>query len=191
MTPISDNNIELAINILVKAYYNNPGTTLIVGNKGNKRRRLKLLMRYAICKSMRYNGAFLSEDKNGVLLYLYPKRNYITLRLLLFEIILLFSVIGFKRIIPTLKREKLLQKNHPNFIDYKHVWFLGVDPAFQRQQTGTKLMKLMITKNQIEGLNIIVETLEKENFYRSLGFEVLKRIENSTLNYSFLIYRIK
>lgn len=186
MKPITKEDKNIALEILLSAYIDNPGTNLIVGRTRHKKARLHYLLKYALCKSMLHNGAFISEDKAGVVLILYPKRSYFTFKLLCMEVVLLFYVIGFIRIFAVLKREKLLKSNHFELNDYCHLWFLAVKPAFQKKGIAAAMLNELKNMTAHDNKNIIVETVEQAEYYIRHGFKKYKTVDNSVLNYSFL-----
>ena len=165
-----------------------PGNTL--RSQNNKEKRLKYLIKYAILKSMHHNGAFLSDDKNGVLLFLYSNHSNFSFKLIFAELRLLFITIGIKRIIQVVRRELLLKRAHPKHCKYIHLWFIGVNPELKGKGIGAKLLTDLINLSTIDRLSIVVETIQLKEYYQSFGFKVFKKLNKSFMDYSFLIYPV-
>ena len=63
--------------------------------------------------------------------------------------------------------------------EFIYAAILGVDPRYQGQGHGGRLLRILIKKSVREGLPLYLETETPENveFYRHHGFRVLKKIE--------------
>lgn len=163
---------DIAIDILCKSFYNiliPNSINFVVNEKGNRYKKLKALMTYQFDLSLLYGKVFLSDDKNGVILYLDNPRQ--SLKRFYLELKLVFKCIGLSNVFKVLKRESLLKKNHPNH-DYIHLWLMGVLPELQGKGIGSKLLNESLKLFQDDF--IIVETTTPENlkFYQKNGFTI-------------------
>lgn len=180
---------DIALEILHSAFFNvliPNSINFTIKNDYKRHERLMALMDYQFKMSMKYGEVFISDDKNGCVLYIdkiYPSLNKVS-----WEIKLLFKCIGIENTYKTLKRENLLKKYHPKE-PFKHLWLMGVRPKFQGKGIGSKLINE--TLKRYKGDLIYVETTIPPNikFYKNLGFTVFH--ETHELNYPLYFLKLR
>ena len=82
---------------------------------------------------------------------------------------------GFKQLVGCMDA---LDKAHPYKEKHYYLLFIGVDPAHQKKGFGSSLMEPIIKKCDEERCGAYLENtnLANENFYKSLGFEIVNEI---------------
>ncbi len=173
MIKATDNNKNQIIDILTKSFNHNKSTNWAV-KKDNKRvMRIAGLMRYACDLCQTQNGAFLSDDRTGAVLFDFPKTSKYTIGRLSNDIRFIFNVIGPERLLKVLKRENYIKKFHPNE-SYIYLWFLGVLPESQGKGTGSEMLSELTDLADKRKLSIYLETSNPRNLelYNRFGFSV-------------------
>ncbi|WP_333663766.1 GNAT family N-acetyltransferase [Chishuiella changwenlii] len=150
----------------------------IVGLNNDRDKRLRALMEYQFDRTILEGKAIISDDDKGVILFL--ESNTFSFKKIILDFKLLFKCIGIRNVFNVLKREKILKNNHPNQ-KFIHLWLMAVNPEFQGQGNGSKLLQetLKYYKNEL----IYLETTTQENlsFYTKNKFTIFK--ENFNLDY--------
>ena len=102
------------------------------------------------------------------------------------DLSLIFYAINFWRIVKIIRREFLLKKYYSNQLVY--IWYLGVEPEFQGQGVGTRLLKEIIQMVDQRNLPIYLETslLINVSFYKRLNFKVFQKF-----HFSYTLYMLK
>ena len=173
MLEITSGNINRVVEILTKSFDDNKSTNWAVKQDKKRLIRISRLMQYAyhICKVQ--DGAFISDDHNGAILYDFPVTAKYDLSRLVQDIRFIFNVIGPERLFKVLKREKYIKNLHPKE-EYIYLWFLGVHPKNQGNGTGSKLLDELNSLADEKKLTICLETSNPKNIelYKRFGFEI-------------------
>jgi GNAT superfamily N-acetyltransferase len=161
------------IDILTQSFDDNKSAKWAVKNDKKRVERLSRLMSYALNICNNQNGAVLSPDCSGAILYDYPKKSRYTFSRLLADIQFIFKVIGPERLFKVLKRESYIKKFHPKR-DYIYLWFLGVTPEKQGHGIGSGLLKDLAQHADRKKLSVVLETSNPKNLplYHKFGFEI-------------------
>jgi ribosomal protein S18 acetylase RimI-like enzyme len=170
------------INILSYSFKDNQSVNYVVRNDKNSLERIKALMDYSFEMCSMFGEVWMTDDKKGCALILYPQNKKITARSLWLNIRLIFQAISILGISKTLKREAKIQQIQPNE-KMAYLWFIGVDPTFQKKGVGSKLLMQIISRFSEMNLPLYLETSTQKNipWYQSFGFEIYNQI---TLGYS-------
>ncbi|PAM92376.1 hypothetical protein B4N84_26610 [Flavobacterium sp. IR1] len=156
----------------------------IIKKDKNRSQRLMILMKYQFNVAMKYGTVFISEEKNACILYI--DKIQFSLINLIWNFDLVFNCIGVRNIFNTLKRERILKKQHPNE-PFKHLWLMGVSPSSQGKGIGSSILQetLKTFKNSI----VYLETTTDENikFYKKNGFSVFH--QTNELDYPLYFIR--
>ncbi len=173
------NNHARIIEVLTKAFDTNKSVNFIVKQDRQRVRRMERLMEYSIWMAEQFGKIVVTDDENACMLLVDPKKKKTTLKSLLWQLKLVFQVIGVFRLRKVLKRERSV--NHEKTVeDYVYLWFVGVDPMVQGTGNGTKLIQGLIADPWRKQRPIYLETSNPKNFplYERLGFECTGTIQS-------------
>lgn len=178
---------SLVVDILSKSFDTNKSVNFIVLQDSKRLERIKVLMEYAFEICSLFGAVYLSEDRKGCALILYPEKKSTTMKSIYWDAKLAFNCIGITRIGKVLKREALIKSNHPQTPIY-YVWFLGVKPADQEQGIGSKLLKSLIQKSVEDMRDVYLETSTVGNleWYQKFNFKVIKELD---LDYKLFLFK--
>ena len=95
----------------------------MIGDKGNRRKKIKRLAEFAFVKAINRKGAFLSDNKMGTALCFRSTEKSSSISEFYYEIRFALAI-PVRKVFQTLKRESYLKKNR---IKEKHLyfWFLA------------------------------------------------------------------
>ena len=176
---------RLVIEILSESFAENKSVLSVVGNDKGK---IPKLMDYSFEKGINEGEVWINNRRNATLIALHPNSAKISIRSMLLDIKLLFSVIGPTRLFKILKREKAIKARQPkaNFI---HLWYIGVLNKHQNKGEGSKMLADFLDLKKVENIPIYLETstLRNLNFYRKMGFELVAEISDE-LPYTLYIF---
>lgn len=144
--------------------------------------RLRYLMEYQYNVALKYGEIWLSDDKEGCILLLFPEKKGFSLSLLLWEIKLALCCIGLENVTKVLKRESQLKKKHPK-VPFIYFWLMAVNPEAQGTGIGQKLLSEVLEKYKNSNKPFYLETTTKSNlkFYTKNDFIIFDNTD--TLNY--------
>lgn len=173
---------SLAIKILTNSFKDNLSVQYVAGKNINT---IKKLIEYSFYQAFNFGEIIFNNEKNACCFIINPAKKQTTLNSIIWDIKLLFSVIGLFNVSKVLKKEKIVQMNHPNNVNYLHLWYIGVLPNEQGKGLGSKLL------NEIQDhydKPIYLETSMKNNvtFYTKNKFELY-----SEHNFGFIMYMFK
>jgi GNAT superfamily N-acetyltransferase len=177
MAPALYSDKERVVAILADSFADNPSVNLVVKQNGDRLSRIRQLMEYCF-EHCFYSGAvYLSDDRNGCALIVYPDKNKFSLKSVSMDIKLVFSVIGLSNLKMVLHREKLIKQNHPSTA-FMHLWYIGVDPQHQHKGIGSELLLTILDESRKLNRDIYLETsvTGNINWYKKHGFNVYKEL---------------
>jgi ribosomal protein S18 acetylase RimI-like enzyme len=169
---------SLIVDILSNSFESNKSVNFVV-KQGNRRRdRIRGLMAYSFDVCSAFGENWISDDGKGCALVLLPDRKKTTLSSILWDIQLAAGVIGLGRIGQVLGRESKIKAYHPKS-PFAYLWFIGVSPSAQNKQTGSKLLRELISRYAKDGRPIYLETSVDRNlpWYQKNGFEIFNTIQ--------------
>ena len=164
---------DLVVSILVNSFYDNKSVNFIVGEDGKKKYRIHKLMEYAFDICNLFGDVFLSDNKKGCALLIYPEKKRTTIKSILIDIKFVFTCLGISNINKAMKREAKIKQVHPNGLLY-YLWFIGVDSSNQNKGIGSQLLQDVISEGQRQNRNICLETSALKNvpWYEKFGFSI-------------------
>lgn len=179
MIEAGSNDKSLVIDILTKAFDTNKSTNYIVKQDAKRINRLEALMDYSFEMCHRFGKVYLSDDKKGCALILYPDKKS-TVKSVLLDLKLIVQAIGIENISKALKRESAIKAVQPKTPIY-YLWFIGVDPEFKNKGIGTRLLNQLIDESVTENRPIYLETSTLINlpWYLKFGFEIYHELDLS------------
>ena len=170
----------LVANLLCQSFKENQSVNYIIRQDKKRLSRIRALMEYSFDVCNLFGEVWLSEDKRGCALILFPQGKRTTIESIWLDFKLIFKAIGLDRIKKALQREEKIKKLQPKE-DSTYLWFIGVDPHYQHSGIGSKLLKEVIEEANGKALPIYLETSTLQNlpWYEHFGFENYDKLELS------------
>jgi len=162
---------HIVIDILTSSFDTNKSVNYIIKQDNHKVRRIQRLMDYAFHMCLRFGHVFLSDDKKGCALMIYPEKKQNTFQTLIWNLKLAFFSIGITNLPKTVKRESEIKKRHPTD-PFTYLWFIGVFPAAQGGGIGSLLLDQVLHYSKTQQRNVFLETSTQVNlpWYEKFGF---------------------
>ena len=172
MIQASYSDKELIINILTKAFDANQSVNYIVQQDALRIKRIQDLMDYSFDMCYHFGEVFLSDNREGCALIIFPDRKKTSIRSVLLDINLIVNSIGIRNLTKAMAREKALKTLHPDNPAFYYLWYVAVDPNTQHRGTGTQLMQELMERATLLNRTIYLETSTVTNipWYEKLGF---------------------
>ncbi len=178
---IQKKDIETACQVLGKAFHYDPVWIYIIPDENERKEKLPFVFEYILRYSLKYGEVYApTENLEGIAVWVphttVEKSFWRILRSGAFKAALkMGNKLGKKT-------EKLLdpidqdRREHMKDRSYIYLQAIGVLPEFQGQGFGGRLLKLLFTKADREGISIYLETETEKNvqIYTKYGFETLK-----------------
>lgn len=166
-----------AVQVITETFDVNPSVNIVIGDGGNRKKKISRLADYAFTKALNRKGAFISSNERGAAHCFRSDIGKSTLKEFLYEIRFALSI-PLKKVFQTLKRESYLKKHR--FQDpHLYFWFLGV----YRDGQGAvyELKDYIFDWSEREQLPILLETSVPRNrdIYLRYGFEIYHTWEDS------------
>ncbi len=159
-----------SVTIIAKTFDANPSVNIVIGDKGNRRKKIRRLAEFAFVKAINRQGAYLSDNKKGTALCFRSDVKSFSLSEIYYEARFAFSI-PVRKVFQTMKRESYLKKNRIEG-EYLYFWFLGVEKG--GGQAGFEMKDYLFQLSKDIQLPIILETSVKRNkyIYERYGFRV-------------------
>ena len=171
---------EIVISIVTRAFEQNPRVQAIM-RKTKPIKRIRIMTEYAYHLVERFDGIYLSKDKTTVLFY-YKKSQY---RRKLIDYIrylnMFIRAIRPSQFFSTMKREKFIVTQRPDYEDYLYVWVLASVPNNRSLNGLADIRDHLFGLSEKLQLPILIETtVEKvRKLYRYVGFEEYHKWEDT------------
>jgi len=178
---------QRVVELLCLSFADNLSVDFMVGSGSGRDVKIRRLMEYAFEVCYRSGEILVTEDNSACALLLYPQLKRFSISSLWLDIKLVFGVIGFSRLLKVLRREKMINMQHPHQ-PFCYLWFIGVDPALQGKGMGSGLLAALLAKMDAQDLPVYLETSAGRNisFYQKFGFQVFHQID---LGYSLFFLK--
>ena len=165
-----------SVRILSTTFDDNMSVNNVVGNTGNRKKKIERMAEFAFIKSLNRNGAFISDNKMGVAFFYRSSLKIFSLKEIYYEIRFALSI-PFSRVVETLKRQTYLKK-HRYQGEHFYFWFFGVEKGGDK--AGFELKDYLYQLSADEQLPIVLETSVKRNkvIYERYGFKIYHIWEN-------------
>lgn len=166
------------VEILCASFRNEPQTQYIIGEGGDKEKRLERLMSYAFEQSMVNGRVHLDEDKHTVSLWRNHHSKKMTFKLLQ-ENMLFFFEFGFKRLERITKMGKAISQHYPDKGEFDYLWMFGTQPNEQGKGYGSALLKPSLETAKAAQRDVFLETSTQSNltYYAKKGFQVYSQVK--------------
>jgi hypothetical protein len=158
------------VNIISETFDANPSVNIVIGDKGNRKKRVELMAEYAFIKALNRDGAYLSENKKGIALFYHSNYGKSNLKEFFCELRFALSL-PIKKVFQALKRETYLKKHRYQGAHF-YFWFFGVQKGGGK--AGFDLKNALYQLSEQEQLPIVLETSVARNkiVYERYGFKV-------------------
>jgi len=168
---------DRVIDILAESFNDNQSVNYIVKQDQKRNQRIKRLMAYSFDVCYLYGKVFLTEDKSGCALILFPDKKKNNLKSILLDIKLIVSCIGISNIKKAMKLESKIKELQPKKLMY-YLWFIGVDPDQQNKGIGSSLIKEVIEEAHSQQRPVYLETSTLKNipWYEKFGFKIYNEL---------------
>jgi hypothetical protein len=163
--------------ILAESFDDNKSVNYIIKQDKKRSQKIIKLMEYSFDICYHFGNVFLTDDKNGCALVLFPDKKKNNLKSILLDIKLIISCIGLSNINKAIKREAEIKKLHPKELMY-YLWFIGVEKKMQNSGIGSSLMEEVIKDSQLKQRSIFLETSTLKNipWYEKFGFKIYNEL---------------
>lgn len=178
MIKADKNHKSHVIEILTNSFEDNQSVNYIVKQDSKRKERIRALMDYSFEICYMFGAVYLSDDKKGCALVLYPDQKKFSIKSALLDVQLLLNAIGLTRAGKAMSRESAIKSNYPNEPIY-YLWFLGVFNADQNNGVGSQLLKEIIQDSQKQQKPIYLETSTIKNipWYQKFGFSIYQELD--------------
>lgn len=158
------------IEIIQSTFQTNPSVNVVIGEQGNRAKKIGRMAEYTFTKAINRNGAFISKNNMGAALFFRSTIKNTDLKEIYYELKFALSIPP-KKVFQTLKREAYLKKNRA-YSDYYFYWFLGVKKGGDK--AAFELSNEVFEIARRDNLPILLETSVERNkmIYERYGFEV-------------------
>jgi ribosomal protein S18 acetylase RimI-like enzyme len=182
---------ERIIELLAECLDTNKSINWIVKQDSQRKERIRHLIDYSFDACIDSDQICLTDDQNGVIISSlsddklpFLEEAYLTARFI-------FKVTGLDGIGKAWRREEYVKSYHPQDHEYIYLWFIAVDKTEQGKGIGSKMIKGIIDKSNIESLPIYVETSDERNlkFYQKHGFEIYHTSEVELFGFELYFLR--
>lgn len=165
------------IKILTDSFLENQSIHYVVRQDSKRIKRTQQLIDYSFNVCSAFGEVWISEDQKGCALVLLPDHKKTTVESVLWDVKLATSVIGLSRVIKVMNRESEIKKKHP-IESFAYLWYIGVDPAYQGNGIGTKLLRELLAEYDARDKPIYLETSTLRNipWYEENGFEIYGKL---------------
>jgi len=181
-TRLDRSKVKPAADIYSRAFFDYPQFLCYHPSREWRMRHFTDYCEVGLRFALRYGEVYAIPDFKGVICWFAPHQNhfttamYLTTRGFIGQSIL----IGWKNLSRILACEEHAAKAHREILPGAHwyLWGLAVDPEYQGQGIGSRLMEPGLKRADEQGLPTYLETHDEQNvaYYQKRGFE-LRRAE--------------
>lgn len=178
MIKADKNHKSHVIEILSNSFEDNQSVNYIVKQDSKRKERIRALMDYSFEICYMFGAVYLSDDKKGCALVLYPDQKKFSIKSTLLDVQLLLNAIGLTRAGKAMSRESAIKSNYPKQPIY-YLWFLGVLNSDQNKGIGSQLLSEIIQDSEKQQKPIYLETSTLKNlpWYKKFGFTIYKELD--------------
>jgi len=181
ITRLSKNNVTSAIDVLTKAFWNDPLNLHFFPDEDKRKRFLPMFFEFRLKQGMRYGEVHVtSPDIVGVAIWRHSKTIESTLwRLLWSGGLKMYRAYGGDRINKMRKVDEFVsgRRRRLAVTPFIHLGSLAVDPAHQGKGYASKLIRPMLQRLDEMRIHSYLEAQNEANvsLYQHYGFETLEK----------------
>ena len=177
-----------AIQILEDAFIDSPGVYWMVKNPENLTQR-KWIIRLLFYESQAKNGAYLTSDQNGALLFFQVNQKVTSLRLILLRLYILLFITGIRNGLNAIRYQKLISSVRP-----KNGWLgllVATDKEHRTSKTAFEIKHKMFDSSDASSLCIFIETTvpRVRKLYQSSGYTEYAEIKHPYTDLTVWFFR--
>jgi ribosomal protein S18 acetylase RimI-like enzyme len=172
--PVRSQDIAPLVNVLVRAFDDDPSIRWIVRDDAGRREAMRRFFLMMLLDVTMPHGEVLTEDGlRGVALWTPPGRWKARWYDHLAHLPTWLAVIGWRRFAEVVAATNAIAAHHPKAPHY-YLFSIGVDPEHQGRGIGGALMRPVLAKCDVDGVLAYLEASKPDNIpvYERLGFEV-------------------
>lgn len=180
---------NLICGLLASSFADNPSVNYVIAQNSGRPQRIVALMAYSFERCMRFGEVWLSDDRNGCALLLFPHKKHGLLYSAWLDIKFVCTAVRIWQLPKLLVRERRIAAKQPKGRG-AHLLFIGVKPLYQHSGIGSELLINVLERMDELGLAVHLETSVPGNlpWYQKFGFEVYDQVD---LGYKlFLLARV-
>ena len=168
---------QKVIDILSKSFDQDGAVNYLIPQDHIRKTRIRNLVANCYEVTMLTGEVYLSEDERAAALVVNPEIKLGWLQTAKLDIQLIFTSIGISNVIKALRRDaKLKSRRQTENVTY--LWFLGVDPHYQRRGIGRRMLQEIIFLESSKNKRLVLECSQQNlNWYIKSGFEVYDQLE--------------
>lgn len=169
---------SLVTTMLAQSFDENKSVNYIIPQDRHRTKRILRLMEYSFDYCRLFGEVYLSGDKQGCALIVYPWKVKTTVRSMLLDLRLILRCVGPVNLRKVLQREAIIKKLHPRE-PFCYLWFIGVVSTVQQKGIGSTLLRELLDQCDRDGLPVYLETSVERNvpWYQRLGFTVYHKLD--------------
>lgn len=168
----------IVINILINSFFDNSSVNYIIKQDHKKYSRIKYLMDYSFDLCYFFGEIYLSEDRNGCALILFPEKKKNKFKSICLGIKFIIRSLDLSHLKKAIIREAKIKKLQPEGSQF-YLWFIGVQLRERGKGIGSNLLGEVI-KNAVEkGRPVLLETsgIDNVQWYQKFGFELYNELD--------------
>jgi GNAT superfamily N-acetyltransferase len=179
---LNKGDIKKAAEVLSRAFHNDADMKKLLPDEEVRKRKLKLIFEPFVRYGILYGEVYApSSDIEGVSVWTLSSMNINTWRSLRSGFMGLMYRLDKEERVRFTEYGKEIDQKIKGILEQDH-WFLfilGVDPKYQQQGFGTKLVKPMLERIDGEHFPVMLDTNKPKNleFYNRFGFETAKEYQ--------------
>jgi len=163
--------------VLCRTFHNDAYYGYIMPNAKKSMVQLHWWMRILLRYTLKFGDIYYTDDHKAIALWLGPEKPMVNdAKILSMGLIRYPFKVGIRNFLRMIDISEQWGKGH-KLMDKRHYYLMiiGVDPEFQRQGIGSRLMKVGLDKADKEGLDCFLETVTPEyvKFYEKHNFEIM------------------
>ncbi len=168
---------ERALDVLEKAFYNSPGMLWMISPKNKKnnfRNFLSIFLEEAIVK----NGAYLTSDRNGVLLFFQLQDKKLSFSLIYKKLYALFFIMGIKNGIRAIYYKNIIDAERPK--SGWLGWLVATDSKVKGNLAAYEIKQFMFEQGDKTNQTVYVETTvpRVRLLYLATGYSEFKSLKH-------------
>jgi hypothetical protein len=178
MIPARYNDKDSIVKILVEAFDNNKSVNYIVKQDSKRKKRIQHLMEYSFEVCFKSGKVYLSDEKQGCALLVFPEKKRTTIRTIYQDTKLILLCTGISGIRKVIRRENKIKTLQPKGC-VCYLWFIGVSQNFQDGGIGSGLLREIIEECASDDRIICLETSTERNipWYQKFGFTIYNELD--------------